>query len=247
MLRFSDGAETGMKTEGNMRLDRYVSQAAGVSRAVARVLLRRGAVRVDGLVVKAADLHLPAGSRVELDGQPLALPGLRYFMLHKPLGVVCSTSDGAHATVLSLLDEPRRELLHPVGRLDIDTTGLVLLTDDGAWSHGITAPRRHRDKVYRATLAESLAADAVARFAAGLMLKGEDQPTLPARLEILAPTEVRVTLHEGRYHQVKRMFAALGNRVIALHREAIGAVALDPALAPGQYRALQDVEVETLR
>lgn len=236
-----------MKTEGSMRLDRYVSQAAGVSRAAVRALLRRGAVTVDGVVVKAADLHVPAGSRVELEGQPLTLSGPRYFMLHKPAGMVCSTSDGGHATVLSLLEEPRRELLHPVGRLDVDTTGLVLLTDDGAWSHGITSPRRHRDKVYCATLAEPLAADAAARFAAGLLLKGEEKATLPAQLDILSPTEARVTLHEGRYHQVKRMFAALGNRVIALHREAIGAVALDPSLAPGQYRALRADEVEALR
>lgn len=230
-----------------MRLDRYVSQAAGLSRAAVRTLLRRGAVTVDGVVVKAAERQVSSGNRVTLDGAPLALSGPRYFMLHKPAGVVCSTSDGEHATVLSLLEEPRRELLHPVGRLDVDTTGLVLLTDDGAWSHGITAPRRHRDKVYRATLAEPLAADAAARFAVGLLLKGEEKPTLPAQLEALSPTEVRVTLHEGRYHQVKRMFAALGNRVIALHREAIGTVALDPALAPGQYRALRADEVEALR
>lgn len=230
-----------------MRLDRYVSQAAGLSRAAVRTLLRRGAVTVDGVVVKAADLQVPAGGRVELDGQALTLSGLRYFMLHKPAGVVCSTRDGDHATVLSLLDEPRRGLLHPVGRLDVDTTGLVLLTDDGTWSHGITSPRRHRDKVYRATLAEPLAADAAARFAAGLRLKGEEKPTLPAQLDILSPIEVRVTLHEGRYHQVKRMFAALGNRVVALHREAIGAVTLDPRLQPGEYRALRDDEVEALR
>lgn len=230
-----------------MRLDRYVSQAAGVSRAAVRALLRRGAVTVDGVVVKAADLHVSADSRVALEGQPLTLPSLRYFMLHKPAGVVCSTRDGGHATVLDLLDEPRRELLYPVGRLDVDTTGLVLLTDDGAWSHGITSPRRHRAKVYRAILAEPLAADAVACFAAGLRLKGEEKPTLPAQLDTLSPTEVRITLHEGRYHQVKRMFAALGNRVIALHREAIGAVVLDASLAPGQYRALRTDEVEALR
>jgi 16S rRNA pseudouridine516 synthase len=236
-----------MSGAAGIRLDRYVSQAAGLSRAAVRTLLRRGAVSVDGIVVKSADLHVPAGGRVELEGAVLALPGLRYFMLNKPLDVVCSTSDGGHLTVLGLLDEPRRELLHPVGRLDRDTTGLVLLTDDGQWSHGITAPRRHRDKVYCATLAEALAASAVERFAAGLMLKGEDRATLPARLEILAPTVARVTVQEGRYHQVKRMFAALGNHVTALHREAIGGVVLDPALAPGEYRALREDEVEALR
>lgn len=236
-----------MTSTSDMRLDRYVSQAAGLSRAAVRTLLRRGAVTVDGAVVKAAGLHVLAASRVELDGRPLVLPVLRYFMLHKPVGVVCSTRDPGHPTVLGLLDLPRRELLHPVGRLDADATGLVLLSDDGAWSHGITSPRRHRNKVYRVTLAEPLAPSAVERFAAGLLLKGEEKPTLPAQLELLSPTEARVTLQEGRYHQVKRMFAALGNRVAALHREAIGPVRLDPALAPGAYRALRADEVEALR
>lgn len=236
-----------MTSTSDMRLDRYVSQAAGLSRAAVRVLLRRGAVTVDGAVARAADLHVPAASRVELDGRPLVLPGPRYFMLNKPVGVVCSTRDPGHPTVLSLLDLPRRELLHPVGRLDVDATGLVLLSDDGAWSHGITSPRRHRDKVYRVTLAEPLAPPAVECFASGLLLKGEAKPTLPARLELLSPSEARVTLQEGRYHQVKRMFAALGNRVVALHREAVGPLRLDPALAPGQYRALRADEVEALR
>lgn len=236
-----------MGSAATMRLDRYVSQAAGLSRAAVRTLLRRGAVSVDGVVVKSADLHVPPAGRVELEGQVLILPGPRYFMLNKPLDVVCSTSDAGHLTVLALLHEPRRELLHPVGRLDRDSTGLVLLTDDGQWSHGITAPRRHRDKIYRATLAEPLAEEAVERFAAGILLKGEDKPTLPARLEILAPTVARVTVQEGRYHQVRRMFAALGNHVTALHREAVGDVSLDPALAPGEYRALRADEVEALR
>lgn len=230
-----------------MRLDRFVSRSSGLSRSEVRRLLRGGAVSVDGRVVTAADLMVAEHNRVLLDGRPLSMPGLRYFMLNKPAGVVCATEDGRHPTVVSLLEEPRRETLHPVGRLDMDTTGLVLLTDDGQWSHGITAPRRHKDKRYRVTLAEPLAADAIARFEQGLLLHGESHPTLPARLEMVSPTLVCVTLREGRYHQVKRMFAALGNHVIALHREAIGGVVLDPALAPGQYRLLSAAEIEVLR
>lgn len=231
----------------SMRLDKYLSQSTGLSRSAVRALLRRGAVSVDGLVEKAPERQVAAGQAIELEGLPVQAPGPRYFMLHKPLDVVCATEDRSHRTVLSLLDEPRVEALHPVGRLDRDATGLVLLTDDGQWSHGITAPRRHKDKMYRVTLAEPLAASAVERFARGMLLQGEDKPTLPARLELVSPTEARVTLQEGRYHQVKRMFAALGNRVLSLHREAIGPLVLDPALAPGEYRALTPDEVEALR
>ncbi len=182
-----------------------------------------------------------------LDEQELRAPAPRYFMLHKPLDVICSTSDPRHTTVLSLLDEPRVEELHPVGRLDLDTTGLVLLTDDGPWSHGITAPKRHQAKTYRAELAEPLRPELIDKFKNGMMLHGESARTLPAELEILGEKEARVTLVEGRYHQVKRMFAAQGNHVVALHREAIDPVRLDPQLAPGEYRALTEEEIEALR
>jgi 16S rRNA pseudouridine516 synthase len=132
------------------------------------------------------------------------------------------------------------------GRLDIDTTGLVLLTDDGDWSHRITSPRHRCSKTYRAVLAEPLDESAVTRFAEGLLLRNEGKKTLPAELELLSPTEARLTLSEGRYHQVKRMFAALGNRVVALHRERIGAVALDAGLQPGQWRELTAQEIAAL-
>ena len=230
-----------------MRLDRFISQSSGLSRSRVRSLLQRGAVRVDGEAVRDAARQVDADNRIEVDGEVLVPPGHRYYMLNKPAGVVCATEDGRHRTVIALLDEPRREALHPVGRLDIDTTGLLLITDDGQWSHGITAPRRHKEKRYLATLAEPLADSAVAQFAAGMSLQGEEKPTLPAALEILAPTRARVTLQEGRYHQVKRMFAALGNRVVALHREAVGSLQLDESLAPGEYRPLRSEEVEALR
>lgn len=231
-----------------MRLDRYLSQSTDLSRKQAHQLVRQGEVRVDGVVVKDPGYNVVAGRRVELDGDVLEPPGHRYLMLYKPQDVVCSTSDPNHATVIDLVrDLPRADALHPVGRLDIDATGLVLLSDDGQWSHGITSPKRHKPKRYYVRLAEPLAERAEKRFQAGMLLQGETKKTLPAELQVISPTEARVILEEGRYHQVKRMFAALGNRVIELHREAIGAVQLDPDLQPGEYRPLTPTEVEALR
>jgi len=137
--------------------------------------------------------------------------------------------------------------VHIVGRLDRDTTGLLLLTDDGEWSHRITSPRHGCAKSYLAELADPLPPDAARRFEEGLMLRGEKSRTRPARLQRLAERKVRVTLHEGRYHQVRRMFAALGNRVLSLHRESVGALGLDPALAPGAWRPLSETEARLLR
>jgi 16S rRNA pseudouridine516 synthase len=163
-------------------------------------------------------------------------------MLNKPQGVICATTDPGHRTVLDLLDVENKKGLHPAGRLDIDTTGLVLISDDGDWSHRITAPRHKCPKTYRVTLAEPLEEQVAAQFAEGIALHNEEKKTQPATLEILSPTEVRLTIGEGKYHQIKRMFAAVGNHVVALHREAIGALQLDEALAPGEYRQLSEEE-----
>ncbi len=226
-----------------MRLDRYLSQATALSRAQAQRAIRNGAVTVNGAPAHDPALHLVPAAQVALDGQPLTLTGPRYFMLHKPAGYLCATQDGAHPTVLDLLHEPRRNELHIAGRLDLDTTGLVLLSDDGNWSHRITAPRRECPKRYRVTLAEDLVAGVAGRFTEGVLLKGEEKPTRPAQLEIVSAREVFLTIHEGKYHQVKRMFAAVGNHVIALHRVSIGAIVLDPALPPGGYRPLRPEEI----
>ncbi len=225
-----------------MRLDRFVSQAAGVSRADARELVRRGRVQVDGSVEKRPAAAISERADVFLNGLPLAAPQPLYLMLHKPAGVVSATVDDRQPTVNSLLPAPLARRVHPVGRLDKATTGLLLLTDDGAWSHRITAPRQHCVKVYRATLAEALVADAAERLAAGMMLRGETKPVSSVRLQKLSATEVRVEVTEGRYHLVRRLFAALGNRVLTLHRERIGGVTLDPQLCPGQWRRLTDEE-----
>lgn len=229
------------------RLDRYVSQATGLSRSQVRQLLRQGRVSVDGQSCHQANQAISPDDCILFDGMPLQPAGRRYFMLNKPAGVVCAVTDTRYRTVISLLDEVRREELSPAGRLDLDTTGLVLLTDDGDWLHGITSPRRACSKTYHARLAEALPEDAVEQFAKGLQLRGEAKSCRPAGLEIIDERSVRVILQEGRYHQVKRMFAALGNRVVSLHREAIGPLQLDPSLAAGEYRALHDDEVAALR
>ena len=225
-----------------MRLDRFVSRAAGVSRSRARTLIRRGRIAVDGVREIDTGRQIDASVRVEYAGDPLSLPQPLYLMLNKPCGLLSATSDRAQRTVMALLPDALAQRVHPVGRLDKDTSGLLLFTDDGAWSHRITSPRRHCSKTYLAALAEPLAAGAEDRLQQGLLLRGEQSPTRPAELERLDACRVRITITEGRYHQVRRMFAALGNRVTALHRERIGGLSLDADLGPGDWRALSPVE-----
>lgn len=226
-----------------MRLDKFISHARPYSRSEVRQLLKAGRVAVNGQPVRDAGLALQAGDSVTLDGETVSLRGPRYFMLNKPLGVVSATRDGGHLTVLDLLRGEEREGLHLAGRLDSDSSGLVLISDDGQWSHRIKAPGRH-EKRYRVHTARPVSPDTVEQFAAGLRLRGEeDRPTLPARLQLLGPCEALVWLQEGRYHQLRRMFAAVGNHVEALHREAVAGIELDPALAPGEWRPLTAAEI----
>ncbi|PKH24366.1 16S rRNA pseudouridine(516) synthase RsuA [Enterobacterales bacterium CwR94] len=229
-----------------MRLDKFLSQQLEISRAIAAREIRARKVTVDGEVVRDTAFKLTADSEVEYDGNPLAMQlGPRYYMLNKPVGYVCSTDDPNHQTVLYFLAEPMAYKLHAAGRLDIDTTGLVLMTDDGQWSHRITSPRRHCEKTYLVTLEHPVSADTAAQFAAGVQLHNEKSLTKPATLEVVSEQQVRLTISEGRYHQVKRMFAAVGNHVVALHRERIGAVTLDDDLAPGEYRELTEEEINS--
>ena len=231
---------------GRVRLDRLLSHAADLTRAQAQRAIRTGRVAVEGVVTEDPGTKLAQGAAVTLDGQPVGLRSSRYLMVHKPAGCVCAASDGLHPTVLDLLPAADRAGLHVVGRLDLDVTGLVLLTDDGDWSHRVTAPRRKCPKTYLADLAAPIGGDALARLGGGVRLRGEERDTAPAEVERLGPARVRITVTEGRYHQVKRMFAAVGNRVVALRRERIGCIALDPALAPGQWRELTADEVAAL-
>ncbi|MYM62306.1 16S rRNA pseudouridine(516) synthase RsuA [Pseudomaricurvus sp. HS19] len=229
-----------------MRLDKYISQVTDLSRKEVKRLLRSGLVSVDDEVTKDAALQVAEDSVVTLEGEPLQAPGPRYFMLHKPKGYVCVTQDREHPTVLELLDEPNKDKLQIAGRLDIDTTGLVLITDDGQWNHAVTSPRRDCNKTYHVTLAEDITPDTATRFAEGVMLEGEFKPTQPATLQQLYTNECLLTISEGKYHQVKRMFAAVGNRVEELHRLQVGDIVLEEELAEGDYRPLSETEIASV-
>ena len=229
--------------EHSMRLDRFLSQTTGLSRTRVRPLLHQNRVFIDQSPVRDPSIIVSRDNRITLDNSELPWPRHYYVMLHKPAGVVCSTQDPVNTPVNSIIDTPWADQLHTAGRLDADTTGLVLLTSDGSWSHNVTSPRRECEKCYQVTLKHAAQPELVARFAEGLMLNGETSPTLPATLELLGTHKARVRVQEGRYHQIKRMFAACSNRVAALHRESIGTLMLDAGLQPGQWRELSETEV----
>ncbi len=226
-----------------MRLDRFISETTGMSRKEATRALQRAEVTIDGVVHKKFAFQVPEGAEVVWNDKQLKLTGPTYLMMHKPLGCVCANDDPIHRTVFSYLDVPNPDKLHTVGRLDLDTSGLLLITDDGKWSHRITAPKRQCPKIYHAWLASPVTEADVIAFAEGLQLHGEATLTAPAVLEIINEREALVHVHEGRYHQVKRMFAAVGNKVEQLHREQVGTLKLDTDLAPGETRALTAEEV----
>lgn len=231
-----------------MRLDQFVSQATGMSRKDAQRCIRNKHIIASGHVITKAATHINPADEVLLDFEAITLPGQIYLMLNKPAGVVSATEDASQLTVIGLIDHPHRHTLHIVGRLDKDTTGLLLLTNDGDWSHRITSPRYHIPKTYLATLAEPLSNAAIAQLQQGVMLKGEQQATLPAEVAVLTDTaqpQARLTIREGKYHQVKRMFAAVGNHVLALHRERIGDWILPEDLAAGEWCVLDNAGSET--
>jgi 16S rRNA pseudouridine516 synthase len=207
-------------------------------------MIRAGRVTVEGALVKQGAARIPLEARVLLDGEPVTPPLPRYLMLHKPLGVVCASTDPTHRTAIDLLDLPNPAGLHFAGRLDVDTTGLVLISDDGQWTHRIVSPSRGCVKRYRVGLATAPSSWELQRLREGVSLKGERQPCRPAQVERLAEYELLLSISEGRYHQVKRMLAAVGHRVVALHREAIGPLVLDPLLPMGNFRALYQDEVD---
>jgi 16S rRNA pseudouridine516 synthase len=230
-----------------MRLDKFLASVTDLSRSDAKRAIKEQLVSVEGRTIVDPQYEVAADARVALEGRVLrsALP--RYFMLHKPDGYVCATKDRTHRTVLDLLREDNLEALHIAGRLDVDTTGLVLLTDDGQWSHRITAPKSDCAKTYLLRTAEPIVAQAVEQFARGLFLHEEKQRLKPAQLDIIDSHNARLTISEGKYHQVKRMFGALGNAVVSLHRERVGAIVLDQQLAEGDYRPLTPAEVESVK
>ena len=231
------------------RLDKLVAQAAGIPRAEARRAILGGRVTLDGQVCRRPDQKAEESAQLSLGGRPLRWEEHVYLMLNKPAGVLSASRDGRQPTVVDLVrgEYPRRELF-PAGRLDKDSTGFVLLTDDGPLAHALLSPQRHVEKIYQVTLDLPANEQMCRGFAEGVTL-ADGQKMLPARLEIDPedPCRATVVLHQGVYHQIKRMFGVYGAGVVTLHRSAIGPVALDGALAPGQSRQLTAQELEQLR
>lgn len=231
-----------------MRLDKFIAENTGLTRSQAAKVLKSGVVTVNGNIEKSGAAKISQEDEIYYEDQKLEwVEEGQYFMLYKPQGYICSHDDGEYPTVFQFFDYPLMTKLHTVGRLDVDTTGLVLLTDDGKWSHRITSPKHHCEKTYLVTLADPVEDFYAQRLAEGILLRGEKEPTLPAQLEILDDYNVNLTISEGRYHQVKRMFAALGNKVEALHRWRIGDVVLDERLEEGEFRSLTSEEIASFR
>ena len=234
-----------------MRLDKFLCETGFGTRSQVKDLLKKGQVTVNGAVAKKSEQKIDEHKdRVICQGIEASYEKYVYYMLHKPAGVVSATEDKREKTVLDLLKlEDRRDGIFPVGRLDKDTEGFLLLTDDGDLAHRLLSPRKHVDKTYYAKIAGSVTEAHIERFREGLDI-GDEKKTLPAMLEILASepetSEIRITIHEGRFHQVKRMFEAVGCKVTYLKRLSMGAVALDETLAPGDYRPLNEKERELL-
>ena len=233
------------------RLDKIIASTGRYSRREVKTLVREGRVLVDGRIAASPeDKCDPLTACIRVNGEALFYREHTYVMLHKPAGVLSATEDGRGKTVLDLLaPEYRRIGLFPVGRLDKDTEGLLLLTDDGALAHDLLAPKKHVDKVYFVRTGGALDDADCAAFAAGLTL-GDGLACLPARLQILnsgAQSEALVTIHEGKFHQIKRMLASRGNPVIYLKRLAMGPLTLDETLPKGEYRLLTAQEIAALR
>ncbi|MFS2161558.1 pseudouridine synthase [Pseudomonas sp. Pseusp122] len=227
-----------------MRLDRFLSNLPRFNRQDVRLALATGRVQVDGQPTSDPHHDVREFSSVQLDGETLqAGRPARYFMLHKPQGCVSATRDPVHPTVLDLLDEPDKDELHIAGRLDFNTTGLMLITNDGQWSRRLTQPQTKLPKVYHVETEQLIDERYVEKFAEGFYFAFEDLTTQPAHLTLLGPSVARLSIVEGRYHQVKRMFGHFNNKVLRLHRESMGPLQLDPELEPGQYRALHAAEI----
>ncbi len=230
-----------------IRLDKFLTEMGQGTRSQVKEMARKGRIAVNGQVVRQADVKInPEADNICLDGARVAYARTEYYMLNKPQGVVSATEDGRYRTVTELITGALRSDLFPVGRLDIDTEGLLLLTNDGALAHSLLSPQKHVDKVYFARIEGRLPEDACDRVMAGLVLE-DGTKTLPALLEIMEPGQVRLTIREGKFHQVKRMFEAMGCRVTYLKRLSMGPLTLDPALAPGEYRPLTEREIRALQ
>lgn len=242
-----------------MRIDKFLADMGVAKRSDVKKEIRAGNVLLDGIPVRDPGTHVPEGAEVLYRGEPVVYEDLVYYMMNKPRGVISATEDPRQETVLDLIGGRKRKGIFPVGRLDRDTEGLLLLTNDGALAHRLLSPRHHVDKVYFAEVSGRLTEEDVRRFAAGLRVD-EELTALPAELEIVSArraspdlprggwiSEARITIREGKFHQIRRMFIAVGKEVLALKRLSMGPLALDESLAPGEYRRLTGDEIDGLR
>ena len=226
-----------------MKLDRFIANNTEHSRQTVRQLIATRRVSVAGAVVRDTGCEIDEFVCVALDGVILQSQPAYYFMLNKPLGYLSATSDPLHRTVVELFDATYRNQLHIAGRLDRSTSGLMLLTNDGKWSRRLTEPKEKIPKTYLVTTEDPVTQEYVELFAQGMHFPYEDVCIQPAQLELLDTRLSRLTIYEGRYHQVKRMYGRLRNKVVALHRERVGEIALDQKLLAGEYRPLTATEV----
>lgn len=234
---------------GMIRLDKFLADMGLGTRSEVKKDIKKGSVQVNGTTVKNPEYKLDTGKdQVTVKGQQVSYAELEYYMLNKPAGVVSATEDKRDKTVVDLITEKKRKDLFPVGRLDKDTEGLLLITNDGALAHELLSPRKHVDKTYFVRTKEPVSPEDVKMMEDGVDI-GEEKKTLPAEISRMSPerTSLCLTIREGKFHQIKRMFQAVDNEVLYLKRLSMGSLDLDEKLAPGEYRTLTEEEIKRLK
>lgn len=235
-----------------IRLDKYLAEMGCGTRQEVKKFIRSGQVSVDGIVVKKPETKVEQTvQEVFLNGEKVGYESFEYYMLNKPAGVISATEDQSCQTVVDLIKDKKRKDLFPVGRLDKDTEGLLLITNDGALAHRLLSPKKHVDKCYFARICGKVTEEDVRSFEKGVNIGSQEQPeiTMPGKLEIITSddiSKIRLTIQEGKFHQVKRMFQAVGKEVIYLKRLRMGTLILDENLGIGEYRPLTKEELEKL-
>lgn len=230
-----------------MRLDKFLVACDVGTRSEVKNIIKRGHITIDGVLCKNADYKFDEESCVVcFQGTPLTYKTFRYFMLNKPQNVVSATQDNHDKTVLDLLGNEIKKDLFPVGRLDKDTEGLLIITNDGALAHSLLSPKKHVDKTYFVGLHSPITENDIVQLEKGVNI-GEEKITLPAKVKVIDPLHIELTIHEGKFHQVKRMMQAVSNEVIYLKRVSFGSIHLDSDLGPGTYRELTETEVAMLK
>lgn len=230
-----------------MRLDKFLCDTAGLTRTEAKNAVKKGQIAVNGQVQKTADFKVKETTdTVTFQGKPLSYAAFHYYMLHKPAGVITATEDKKESTVMDILREEKVKNLFPVGRLDKDTEGLLLITDDGELAHNLLSPKKHVDKEYLVKVRDSISEDDCRKLSEGVDI-GDEKPTAPAKVERVAEKEILLTIREGRFHQVKRMLQAVGNEVLYLKRLSMGSLRLPKDLEKGAYRPLSEDEIYKIK